>query len=84
MKNRKLKPDELACLVQITKQDAIIKKRVIDLLRLNSFERRCQLNIWLEQLRQRNASENLLYVLSILFDDIIAKKVLSLINNHQI
>jgi hypothetical protein len=71
------------CLVQIIQDDAVIKRRILELLQMNSFERRFALNIWMEQLRQRNASENLLYILSILFDDKIAEKVLTLINNRQ-
>jgi len=83
MINLKLKPDEVTCLIQISREDPLIKKRILELLQLSSFERRFELNVWLEQLRQRDASENLLYVLGILFDDIIAKKVLSLINNSH-
>ena len=82
--NMKVKPDEVNCLVQVTQDDAVIKRRILELLQLSSFERRFALNIWLEQLRQRNASENLLYVLSILFDDIKAEKVLTLINKRQV
>ena len=83
MNNLKLKPNELACLIQILQEDPLIKKRILELLQLSSYERRFELNIWLEQLRQRNASENLLYVISILFDDKIAKKVLTIINNRR-
>ena len=82
MISQKMKSEEISCLIQITQEDRIIKKRLLKLLQLSSFERRFALNIWLEQLRQRNASDNLLYVLSILFDDIIAKKILTLINKH--
>jgi len=75
--------DEIACLVQITNEDATIKKRILELLQLSSFERRLQLNIWLEQLRHRNASDNMRYILSILFDDIVSEKVFTIINNNQ-
>jgi len=77
----KLIHDEITFLVQITNEDAIIKKRILEMLQLSSFERRLQLNIWLEQLRHRNASDKMQYILSILFDDVVAKKVLTLINN---
>jgi len=80
MINVKLKSDEVNCLVQVMRDDLVIKKKISELLQLSSFERRFALNIWLEQLRQRNASDNLLYVIGTLFDDIVAKKVLSLIN----
>jgi len=79
----KLKPDEVTCITKISHEDPLIKQRILELLQLSSFERRFELNIWMEQLRQRKASDNLLYVLGILFDDIIAKKVLTLINNHH-
>ena len=81
MLNMRVKSDEIACLIQIMLKNPLIKRRFSELMQLNSFERRFALNICLEQLRQRDASDNLLYVLGILFDDIIAKKVLSLINN---
>ena len=74
---------EINWLVQIMDEDPVIQKTFSELLQLSSFERRSVLNIWLEQLRRRNASENLLYRLSILFDDIIADGLLTLINNND-
>jgi len=74
---------EINWLVQIMDEDPVIQKTFSELLQLSSFERRSVLNIWLEQLRRRNASENLLYRLSILFDDIIAEWLLMLINNKS-
>jgi len=79
----KLKSDEFTCLIQISHEDPLIKKRILELLQLSSYERRFALNIWLEQLRQRNASDDLLYVLGILFDDIVVEKVLSLIDTSH-
>ena len=73
----------LASLLQIIKADKEIKGRVIQLLKSTSFTRRLLLNKWLEQLRRRQAPEKLMQALSCLFDDNIAKNVLSLINNHQ-
>ena len=72
-----------AHLLQAIKEDKEINTRVIQLLKSNSFTRRVLLNKWLEQLRRRQAPEKLIHALSCLFDDNIAKNVLSLINNHQ-
>ena len=72
---------EINWLVQIMNKDPVVQKSISELLQLSSFERRAVLNIWLEHLRRRNASENLLYRLSILFDDIIAEWLLALIKN---
>ena len=75
---------EIACLVQTAQEDTVIKQRILELLRLNSYERRSALNVWLEQLRLRNASEELLYVLSCLFDDAMAQKTLILITKSKL
>lgn len=56
---------------------------IVHLLIFNSYQNQTVLNNWLEQLRQRNASDSLLYVLSILFDDKIAKQILTVIYNRQ-
>jgi len=81
--NKDTGSEEITCLVQTALEDPVIKQRILELLQLNSFERRSVLNIWLEQLRLRNASEKLLYVLSCLFDDAIAQKTLSLISKSK-
>jgi len=70
-------------LVLVIRDDPLINEKVIQLLQLDSFQRRSVLNIWLEQLRVRHASENLLSALSSLFDDTIAEKVLTLINEVE-
>ena len=75
--------EEISFLVQSALEDPVIKQRILELLQLNSFERRSALNIWLEQLRLRDASEELLYVFSCLFDDAIAQKTLSLISKSK-
>ena len=53
------------------------------MLKLDSYQRRYVLNSWLEQLRVHHASENLLSALSCLFDDKIAEKELTLINEVE-
>ena len=62
--------------------DPVINKKVVNILKLDSYTRHIVLSNWLEQLRKKSASENLRQALSCLFDDHIAKKVLSLINKH--
>ena len=81
--NKDTGSEEISFLVQTALEDPVIKQRILELLQLNSFERRSALNIWLEQLRLRNASEELLYVFSCLFDDTIAQKTLSLISKSK-
>jgi hypothetical protein len=71
-------------LLQVMQNDPLIHERVIQMLKLDSYQRRSLLNNWLEQLRTRNASENLLGALSCLFDDKIAKEVLTQIIDHKI
>jgi len=69
--------------MEVMKKDPLINDKVIQMLKMASFQRRSVLNSWLEQLRNRNASENLLSALSCLFDDKIAEEVLTLISNHK-
>ena len=71
-------------LIEIMREDSVINEKVINMLQLDSYPRHIVLSNWLEQLRRKSASENLRKVLSCLFDDNVAKKVLSLINNHRI
>jgi hypothetical protein len=71
-------------LIQVIRDDLLINKKVIQMLTQDSYQRRIILNNWLEQLRRQNAPENLIQALSCLFDDIVAEKVLTLINNRQI
>ena len=73
-----------AHLLQAIKEDKEINSRVIQLLKSNSFTRRLLLNKWLEQLRRRQAPENLMQVLSCLFDDGIAEKVVVFLDSHHI
>lgn len=76
--------EKLADLIQTVMEDPDIRKRIVEVLKLSSFERRTVLNNWLEQLRHLKAPENLLKALSCLFDDKIAEEVLKLINCHKI
>jgi hypothetical protein len=78
MEKQNLKNNEISILIQLMNKDHEIKKRITKLLQLNSYNRRFELNVWLEKLRQRNASENLSHVLSRLFDDRLAEQILIL------
>ena len=71
-------------LIQIMRDDALINKKVLAMLKMDSYRRRSMLNDWLEQLRTLNAPENLMKALSFLFDDKIAEEILDLINNNKI
>jgi hypothetical protein len=83
MRKRNSKKIEISTLIQLTNKDPVIKKRILELLQLGSFERRFELNLWLEKLRQRNASENLRDTLLILFDDLVAEQILKLIYDSR-
>lgn len=73
--------EKYADLIQIVVQDQLIKNRILEVLQLSSYERRSVLNTWLEQLRLREASENLLCALSCLFDDQVAEEVQKMITD---
>ena len=75
--------EPLKRLIQVMRKDPVINAEVMKILKLDPYQRRFVLNNWLEQLRLRNASENLLSALSCLFDDNIAEKVLTLINEVE-
>jgi len=71
-------------LLQAMRNDPVINKKIINILKMDSYPRRLVLNNWLEQLRCNNASQKLMQTLGYLFDDVIAEKVLTLINNRHI
>jgi hypothetical protein len=71
-------------LILAIRDDPLLNKRIMYILQMDSFKRRTVLNNWLENLRIRHASDNLLSALSCLFDDTIANKVLQLITKHKI
>ena len=77
-------PDlDLEELSALLKEDPLIKDRIIEVLKMNPYDRRLVLNNWLEQLRIRRAPENLQHALSTLFDNAIAKKILAMINKQE-
>jgi hypothetical protein len=60
--------------------DTIIKDKMIKILSMDSYPRHIVLSNWLEELRRNNASQKLIHALSYLFDDVIAQKILRVIN----
>ena len=78
MKNQNSNQKKISTLIQVMNKDPEVKERILELLHLSPYERRFELNIWLEKLGQRNASENLCHILLILFDDMVkdSEKVL--------
>ncbi len=75
--------DPFIRLINVIQNDCIINNRIKKMLELDSFNRRTVLNRWLEQLNRKNASVNLRQSLSCLFDDSVAKKVLTIIKNRH-
>ena len=78
--DHKLTLEEITLMI---KEDPLIKDRIIEVLKMNPYDRRLVLNNWLEQLRIRRAPENLQNALSALFDNAIAKKILAMINKQE-
>jgi hypothetical protein len=76
--------ESLGRLIQVMRDDSVINEKVIQMLQMDSYQRRTVLNNWLERLRRQNAPGNLLSALSCLFDDKVAEKVLVIINDHKI
>jgi len=74
--------EPLAKLLQAILSDPVINKKVVSILKMDSYPRRLVLNNWLEQLRRNNAPKKLTRTLSYLFDDNVAQKVLFLISNR--
>ena len=69
-------------IIEIVLEDPVIKKRIKEVLNLDSYKRRSVLNEWLEQLRLRNARSEIIQGLICLFDDVCAKEMLKIINNQ--
>jgi hypothetical protein len=76
--------ESLIRLIQVMRDDDVINKKVIEMLKLASYQRRSVLNNWLERLRMEHAPQGLLCALSCLFNDKIAEQVLTLINDQKI
>ena len=70
----------LVTLLKALLNDSVINNKVTIILKMDSYPRHIVLSNWLEQLRRNNAPEKLIQTLSYLFDDIIAQKILRVIN----
>ena len=75
--------ESIASLLRAMRNDPVINRKVTKLLKMDSYPRQIVLSNWLNQLRIKDAPKKLTQTLSYLFDDIIAEKVLTLINNHN-
>ena len=71
-------------LIGIMREEREIRMRVKQVLQMKPYQRRSVLKRWLEQLRVQQAPAPLLEALACLFDDKIAAKILSLIDNHEL
>jgi hypothetical protein len=80
--NIKVSTGKIPDIIQIALEDPLIKKRIKEVLNLDSYERRSVLNEWIEQLRLRNARSEIKQGLICLFDDVSAEELLKIINNQ--
>jgi hypothetical protein len=76
--------ESMVKLLRAFRDDTVIKKKVINILKMDSYSRRFVINNWLEQLRRNKAPQALLTALSYLFDDNVAEEILILIRNRKI
>ena len=80
LKNNESEFEPIKKLLLAIRNDPVINNKVTGILKMDAYPRRLVLNTWLEQLRLKNAPGKLTETLSILFDDNVAKKVLTLIS----
>jgi hypothetical protein len=71
-------------LLKAMRYDPVINKKVVIILKMESYQRRIILSNWLEQLRRNNAPKKLMQSLACLFDDCIAEKVGIFVKGHNI
>jgi hypothetical protein len=74
--NYKTDFESMVNLLHAMRYDPLINKKVVNILKMDSYPRRIVLSNWLEQLRCNNAPDKLTQTLSYLFDDDIAEKIL--------
>ena len=84
MNNNEYDFESFENLLRAMRDDPVINEKVVGILKMDSHPRHIVLSNWLEQLRRNNAPYTLLQSLTFLFDDSIARKVLTLINDNQI
>jgi hypothetical protein len=83
-RNNKNDFGSIAKLLQAMRYDPVINKKVVSILKMESYPRHIVLSNWLEQLRRSNAPQKLLRSLACLFDDGIAEKVRVFMRDHNI
>jgi hypothetical protein len=83
-KNNNSDFESIEKVLQAIYKDPVIQKKVINLLKMDSYPRHIVLSNWLEQLRRKKAPDKLIQTLSYLFDDFIAQKIFILINKKVI
>ena len=66
----------LETLIEVIHDDQEIMERVVQLLQMDSYQRREMLNIWLEKLQRKHAPSGMIQALTCLFDDTVATKLL--------
>jgi hypothetical protein len=80
--NYELDFEPIEKLLQAMRCDPVINKKVINTLKMDSYPRRLVLSNWLEKLRRNSAPLKLMQSLECLFDDNIAEKVLTFVDDH--
>ena len=65
-----------------TLEDPLVRKRLIELLQLQPFERRMILNNWIETYWLINTGPEIIQALAFLYDDKLAAETLKLVNRH--
>ena len=66
-----------------TLEDPLVRKRLIELLQLQPFERRMILNNWIEMYWLKNTGPEIIQALACLYDDKLAAEVLTLISRPK-
>lgn len=70
-------------LLHAIRYDPLINKKIINILEMESYQRRIVLSNWLEQLRRNNAPGGLTQSLSYFFDEQLAEKVLTFLKDPE-
>ena len=71
--------DSFIILMQVARDDKVVKKRLINILKLNRFNRISILNTYIKDMVFQGAPADFIAALAFLKDDDVAKKALQLI-----
>ena len=66
-----------------TLEDPLVRKRLIELLQLQPFERRMILNNWIKMYWLKNTGPEIIQALACLYDDKLAAEILTLIGRPK-